>query len=445
MKIEHESIQIKGMTCSNCEIILKGEFRRLRGIKSANVDYAAGTADIRYDADAVSLQDIRDAVHQAGYTVAEAKSDQRYAWLNAIAILVILFAVYQLFSRLGLFSIIPQVQSGMSLLMLFLVGVMTSVHCVAMCGGINLSAVATRARQNRQNGATVRSGLLYNSGRVVSYTLTGALVGLFGQLFSLSDQGRNTVTIIAALFMILMGLNMLGFVPWLRKIRLPLPASVVTLQARISQGSPFYIGLFNGLMPCGPLQTMQLYALGTGSMLMGALSMFFFAAGTVPLMLGVGLIAGLLSARNSRIVKIVSAGLVILLGLQMFGRAADLPMIIQAKQASASSNVVGTAAVLSGDYQYVETRITNGRYQPIIVQSGIPVRWNIIAEPGDLNGCNRSIKIDAYQVSKDLAFGENQVEFIPGEAGLVRYTCWMNMISSYITVVEDLSAVSGPG
>jgi plastocyanin domain-containing protein len=153
----------------------------------------------------------------------------------------------------------------------------------------------------------------------------------------------------------------------------------------------------------------------------------------------------LLSARNSRIVKIVSAGLVILLGLQMFGRAADLPMIIQAKQASASSNVVGTAAVLSGDYQYVETRITNGRYQPIIVQSGIPVRWNIIAEPGDLNGCNRSIKIDAYQVSKDLAFGENQVEFIPGEAGLVRYTCWMNMISSYITVVEDLSAVSGPG
>jgi len=53
--------------------------------------------------------------------------------------------------------------------------------------------------------------------------------------------------------------------------------------------------------------------------------------------------------------------------------------------------------------------------------------------------------IEAYQVSKDLALGENTVEFTPGKTGLVRYTCWMNMISSYITVVEDLSAVSAPG
>jgi len=40
--------------------------------------------------------------------------------------------------------------------------------------------------------------------------------------------------------------------------------------------------MLNGILPCGPLQTMQLYALGTGSAFKGAASMFIFALGTVP-------------------------------------------------------------------------------------------------------------------------------------------------------------------
>lgn len=50
-------------------------------------------------------------------------------------------------------------------------------------------------------------------------------------------------------------------------------------------GSLFIVGVLNGLMRCGPLQTMQLFALGTGSAVKGALSMLMFAIGTVPLML----------------------------------------------------------------------------------------------------------------------------------------------------------------
>ena len=50
--------------------------------------------------------------------------------------------------------------------------------------------------------------------------------------------------------------------------------------------SSYYIGLANGLMPCGPLQAMQLYALSSGNWWRGALSMFCFCLGTIPLMLG---------------------------------------------------------------------------------------------------------------------------------------------------------------
>lgn len=70
----------------------------------------------------------------------------------------------------------PTAKAGMSLGALFLVGLMTSLHCVAMCGGINVASA----------GNTRRSAILYNLGRVVSYTLVGAIVGALGSAFSLS-------------------------------------------------------------------------------------------------------------------------------------------------------------------------------------------------------------------------------------------------------------------
>lgn len=70
-------------------------------------------------------------------------------------------------------------------------------------------------------------------------------------------------------------------------------------------------------MPCGPLQAMQLFALSTGSWYMGALSMFCFSLGTVPLMLGVGLISGTLNRRFAGPMRIACAALVAVMGMSM--------------------------------------------------------------------------------------------------------------------------------
>ena len=72
--------------------------------------------------------------------------------------------------------------------------------------------------------------------------------------------------------------------------------------------------MLNGLMPCGPLQTMQLYALGTGSLFSGALSMAAFAAGTIPLMLAFALVAATLPRKVLPHLVRASAVLVLLLG-----------------------------------------------------------------------------------------------------------------------------------
>jgi plastocyanin domain-containing protein len=84
----------------------------------------------------------------------------------------------------------------------------------------------------------------------------------------------------------------------------------------------------------------------------------------------------------------------------------------------------------------VITSLSSGRYEPITVQKGIPVKWIIKAEEGSINGCNNSIVIPQYGMQKDLSIGDNIIEFTPTESGTVPFSCWMGMISSQITVVD---------
>ena len=142
-----------------------------------------------------------------------------------------------------------------------------------MCGAIGIFASS-----EINSVRSLRRPILYNAGRVVSYTVIGAVVGLVGSVFSVSIYLRGIIIIIAGAFMLLMALSMLGLI----RFRLP-----HFCEFRFSRGKygAFAIGLLNGLMPCGPMQAMQLYALSTGSAFSGALAMFLFALGTVPLML----------------------------------------------------------------------------------------------------------------------------------------------------------------
>ena len=169
-----------------------------------------------------------------------------------------------------MFNFIPQINQNMSYGILFIVGLSTSLHCIAMCGGINLSQSLNANKEN----SSIKPSLLYNFGRVVSYTLIGGIVGAIGSVVSLSGSASGIVSLAAGVFMLIMGLNMLNIFPWLRNIvpRMPKFFSRKIHQKKGSSSS-FVVGLLNGLMPCGPLQSMQLYTLGTGSFLAGSLSL----------------------------------------------------------------------------------------------------------------------------------------------------------------------------
>ena len=221
---------------------------------------------------------------------------------------MIILAMYLILNHLGLlniFNIFPTIESTVELPFLFVIGLLTSVHCIAMCGGINLTQSVNAAQKKEK---TLKSNLLYNLGRVISYTVIGGIAGAVGSVLSFGGSFKGIVAIIAGAIMLLMALRMLGIFRSLRKLRLPIPKKLAVGYAKLIRGrSSFFIGLLNGLIPCGPLQSMQIYALSTGSFLLGALSMLLFSLGTVPLMFGFGFISGKLNSKYTRYMLTVSA------------------------------------------------------------------------------------------------------------------------------------------
>jgi len=449
-------LAVKGMTCGGCEMHVEKAAMSIGGIVKADADHGRGLLSVRTqesleeeDLEKLILQ-IKEKVGEAGYTVeglfkGSSDSFSRFQWLG---ILVILAALVMIVKQTGIMNALPVLNSTMGYGLLFVIGLMTSVHCIGMCGGINLTVSLSSVRRGeKQDGLfkRARPALLYNGGRVVSYTLVGALAGTLGSVVSITGTIQGIIVGLAGLFMIIMGANMLGLLTGLSRF---LPRMPKNLTAKIhglgTNRGPFIVGFLNGFMPCGPLQSVQIYALGTGSTGAGALSMFLFSLGTVPLMLGFGSITTLLPRHfHSRILK-VSALLVLLLGGGMVLRGMSLNGIspLSAGLISENSENVRIAALADDGKQYVTTIMHGDEYEPFIVQAGIPVVWTINADEAELNGCNNPLTVPEYGIRFTMKPGENVIEFTPpAKPGIITYTCWMGMITSGIKVVEDLAAV----
>lgn len=491
------TIRIDGMTCVSCQRVIEKTLRRIDGVSTARVDWGEGTAEISYDPARVTVAALEEAIERSGYRISRTPGISR-AGIGAVAAVIgSIVALYLLLEGTGVLNLLaPQTlaDGSMGYGMLFAIGLATSVHCIAMCGGINLSqslpsgACATPTSHPRSAAAFVPSAL-YNAGRVVSYTVIGSLLGALGMVLGgggavgLSPLVQGALKIVAGVVMVVMGVGMLGLFPGFRRLmpRLPRVLGDRIGDAASSVRRPFIVGLLNGLMPCGPLQSMQIVAFASGSPLVGALSMFAFSLGTVPLMLGLGSIVAALGSRFFRPVMTVGSMLVVVLGLAMVSQGGSLsglipphlltPLIIAvavlglasavpARTSGRRLAIVGITVVLAvvavtgwvsstalrgseggrarivDGVQVVSSTLEPGRYPNITVQAGVPVRWTIDAPDGSINGCNNRFLIPEYGIEHTFQPGENVVEFTPERPGIVSYACWMGMIKGTIDVVD---------
>ncbi|HPX69238.1 MAG TPA: sulfite exporter TauE/SafE family protein [Bacillota bacterium] len=434
MSIKKEKIKIFEMTCTSCENRVEKAVRQLEGVIYAKASYSGQYMEIEYDDDLCGMNNIKDAVKNAGYST-EGSKDCKFMGILIIAVGVVLLGL-----KTGGFDMEAKLTNA-SYAVLFIVGVLTSLHCVGMCGGIMLSQSLSKESKNRFEA--IQPALLYNIGRVISYTILGGLIGALGSVFTLSIAAKAAVQIFAGAFMIIMGLNMAGFSAF-RKFQIRLPQ--FACKAKSKSGSPLIVGLLNGLMPCGPLQTMQLFALGTGSAAKGALAMFVFSIGTVPLMLTFGALSGLLSKGYTKKILKFSGVLIIVLGLIMGNRGLALagininPITAFASNSAGSSNPYVAKATLQDGIQIINMTADNNGYAPnaFYVQKGIPVRW--IIDGKELNSCNNAIVARGLNLERKIKKGENIIEFTPGDKD-INFSCWMGMISGVIKVVDNLDSV----
>ena len=453
MAIERKALLIEGMTCINCQNRIEQALRTIAGISKVYVSYSKGQAEIEFDNDILTLDCIIAVIQNLDYKVVKKRKKDYSEFVNRAVTFAIIILLYCLLQRFGILNLlVPSMlaDSKMSYGMLFIVGLLTSVHCIAMCGGINLSQCIPVVDDD--NGKTPKNkiilpSLLYNTGRVISYSVIGFLLGGMGML--LTGGGgmgiplllQGILKIIAGLFMVIMGINMLGWIPLLRKFQIRFPQRLADKinKKRRRENRPFFVGLLNGLMPCGPMQSMQIIALGSGNPVSGAAAMLMFSLGTVPLMLGFGSMVSALGKKYTKIVMRVGSVLVVVLGLAMLSQGVSLSGINMYRTGTESAdteelNVAKISA--SGDMQYVNSELDFGTYPEITVYSGIPVKWTINVPEEVINGCNYKMVISTYGITHEFTPGENVIEFTPGESGTVQYTCWMGMINGKINIID---------
>ena len=195
-------------------------------------------------------------------------------------------------------------------------------------------------------------------------------------------------------------------------------------------------------MPCGPLQSMEIVALASGSWVAGAFSMFCFSLGTVPLMLGFGsLDTSEAGKKFTRQILKTGAILVVVMGLAMMSQGSVLSGLESRsgeKVAAEADNVQNDdqtdVAVEKDGVQYVSSTLRSGWYPDITVKAGEPVKWEINVPEGSINGCNYRMILQDFGMDHTFENGENVIEFIPEKEGVYTYSCWMGMITGTIYV-----------
>ncbi|MGL5258748.1 MAG: sulfite exporter TauE/SafE family protein [Lachnospiraceae bacterium] len=442
-------LYIDNMHCINCQKKIETNLKNREGIISVKVSYMRGVAQIDFDETQIGLEEINEIIEKLDYQVKKKEERKRGEPIRTIGLLVIIGSLYIILQSMGILNILVPgrlADQGMGYGMLFMIGLLTSVHCLAMCGGINLSQCLLPIEEAGGDGnVSFLSSILYNLGRVVSYTMSGFVLGLMGFLLvgvtniGISVHLQGVLKMIAGIFMLIMGINMLGIFPVLRRFTIRTPKFITRIvgKERAKTRRPFLIGILNGFMPCGPLQSMWIVALATANPLTGALSMLFFSIGTVPLMLGFGTIVTALGKKATNEIQQIGAILVVVLGLAMVSQGSALSGIGTSSSSFTKNEKIDNQVEIVDGAQVVNSTLLSRTYPNISVQAGIPVRWTIDAPEGSINGCNYKFIIREYDIEHTFTEGKNIIEFTPTEEGSIRYTCWMGMINGRIEIEEQ--------
>ena len=195
---------------------------------------------------------------------------------------------------------------------LFFVGVIASLStCMAAVGGLVLSLSVTFAKE----GNTFKPQFLFHVGRLVSFFLLGGVIGSIGANFTLNTEATFVLSFLVGMVMLILGINLLDVFPWAKRLQPSMPKFLSKHAIRVSRFNhtltPLLVGIATFFLPCGFTQSMQIYSLTTGSFMGGALTMFVFALGTLPVLALLSFSSFRIERSNKKDLFFNTAGLVV--------------------------------------------------------------------------------------------------------------------------------------
>jgi len=208
-----------------------------------------------------------------------------------------------------------------------MVGLLSAGHCFGMCGGVVGAFSANLPVHHRLSGRhRILYLLMYNLGRISSYTFAGALIGYSVGYFALkSSIALYVLQMIAGILLISIGFYLANWFNLVRKIEVvgkafwplisPLAKHFIPFKSPLA-ALPF--GIIWGWLPCGLVYSTLSWSAASGSATSGALIMLGFGLGTLPALLSMGYFSQALKKLLShRLVRLVSALIISLYGMSM--------------------------------------------------------------------------------------------------------------------------------
>ncbi len=325
----------------------------------------------------------------------------------------------------------------MSYGLVFVIGLIAATStCLAVSGGLLL---AVSAKFNKENPHLTKwqkfkPHLYFNSGRIISYTILGGLIGFLGSVLTLSSKTTGILTILASLLMIIIGVQLLGIFPFLNKFQIKMPKFIAhklydassNEKSKTTKLKSFLFGASTFLLPCGFTQALQLYALSKGSFTIGALTMLVFSLGTLPSLISVGALSSVLKGNLQKRFITFSAIIVIMLGL--FNLPNGFALTGLSVLPIDSNNVNLENVKIVDGKQIVEMKVNGLEYSPsnFKIVKGIPVEWRI--DGSQAEGCSQVITIPELGITEYLPSNEiKTITFTPTELGNIPFSCTMGM------------------
>jgi sulfite exporter TauE/SafE/copper chaperone CopZ len=286
--LKHCEFNVEGMHCAACELVIEKKLSKVSGVRKVDAQLAKGKVFIETESD-LNVEELSSLVEADGYRIVESnvlRNKTKINWRElglAAVIASTVILLFLLIQKLGIVNLIDAEE--VTLPFVFLIGVVASLStCMAVVGGLVLSISSNYAK----DGNRVKPLVLFHISRVVGFFVLGGLIVLLGSAFILTTTSTFILNLILFVVMLVMGINLLDIFPFVKRLQLKMPKTlgrnVLNAQDTTHRLTPILLGIATFVLPCGFTQSMQVYSLTTGSFIQGALTMFVYALGTLPVL-----------------------------------------------------------------------------------------------------------------------------------------------------------------